>query len=174
MKLSIPKDIDASKDYELRIKVYNGDYSLEQIYTLRIEAPRHLLKINDVIFTPGLSLNVDQPLFASVRIENLGDKDEEDIKVEVSVPQLGKSGITYIDELVKNEDDNNNRDDYQTSESSDSIYLDLRGAQPGTYDLIVKVEYDRGHREITKNYQLVINGVHAEAQDVIVDSAETS
>src|SRR3989344_4568003 len=30
MKLSIPEDIDASKDYELRIKVYNGDYSLEQ------------------------------------------------------------------------------------------------------------------------------------------------
>jgi len=175
MKLSIPEDIDASKDYELRIKVYNGDYSLEQFYTLRIEAPRHLLNIKDVIFTPGLSLNVDQPLFASVRIENLGDKDEEDIKVEVSVPQLGKSGITYIDELVKNEDDNNNRDDYQTSESSDSIYLDLRGAQPGTYDLIVKVEYNRGHDELTKDYKLVIGGgatSGAVQETLIVDAAE--
>ena len=171
LRLNIPEDLSLEDDvYKLRIRVYNQVYETSQEFDLKVRASRHTLDIVDVIFTPGLTLDANQPLFTTVRIENMGYEKEDDIKVIIAVPQLGRTGITYIDELAALED----KDEEETSESSDSIYLDLRGAQSGTYDLIVKVEYDRGHREITKNYQLVINGVHAEAQDVIVESAETS
>lgn len=172
LQLTIPEDIDSSEDYTLKLRAYNQNSEAETMeYTLRIESQRHLLDIMDVMFTPGLNLNADQPLFTTVRLENIGQKKQEDIKVTVSIPQLGRTGVTYIDELVPVE--NTNDDDEETSESSDAIFLDLRGAQPGTYDLIVKVDYNRGHSQLTKQYQLTINGASVGAQEnLIVDSAE--
>ena len=178
LKLEVPEDINSNENYRLKIRAYNQENEVsaelaEFPLMLKIKSQRHLLNIMDVIFTPGLNLNADQPLFTTVRVENLGDKKEEDIKVTVSVPQLGRTGVTYINELVPTETSDNNND-YQTSESSDAVYLDLRGAQPGTYNLIVKVDYNRGHSELTKNYQLIIGGgVPAGTQEnLIVDSAE--
>jgi len=170
LRLTIPNDIDSNKGYKLKIRAYNNDYEAQDEYTLSVNSQRHLINIMDVIFTPGLNLNQDQPLFTSVRLENFGDKKEENIKIMVTVPQLGKTGVTYIDELVTVEESDS---DEETSESSDAIYVDLRGAQPGTYDLIVKVEYNRGHSELTRNYQLTINGASIKTQeDLIVDAAE--
>ncbi len=172
LRLSIPEDMDVNEDYEIRVKLYNQEYEVQAspIPTLRVKAQRHLLSIQDVIFTPGLNLNVNQPLFVSVRVENLGDKDQDDVKVEVSIPQLGKSGSTYIDELVAIE----TSDDDVDSDSSDTIYVDTKGAVAGTYDLLVKVTYNRGHDVLTQNYQLVINGASAGSQEVLVSATETS
>ena len=174
LRLTIPEDMDIDDDkYTLRIKAYNREYEVEQSINLKVRAERNLLDIMDVIFTPGLTLEVNQPLFTTVRVENMGYEKEEDIRVEVSIPELGRTGATYIDELAADvkEDDN---DDIETSESSDSIYMDLRGVQPGKYNLVVKVEYDRGHEVITQNYELVINGASAGTQDVLVSVTETS
>ncbi len=170
LTLSIPNDIDSSLDYDLRIRVYNREESIDESYTLRVKSQRHLLEIVDVLFTPGLNLRADQPLFTTVRVENMGDKKEEDVKVEVSIPQLGRSGATYINELVATEEGN---PDEETSESSDAIYLDLRGAQPGIYDLIVKVEYNNGHDVLTQSYKVSIDGASQVTQgNLIVDSTE--
>lgn len=174
LRLTIPEDMDLKDDkYTLRIKAYNRNYEVEQSVKLRIRAERNLLDIMDVIFTPGLTLDANQPLFTTVRIENMGYEKEENIRVEVSVPQLGKSAVTYIDELVAGVDEDDDKD-VESSDSTDAIYLDLRGSEKGTYDLIVKVSFDRGHEVITKNYQLVINGVQAQTQEVLVSSIETS
>ena len=82
--------------------------------------------------------------------------------------------FTEIDELSPADVAENDDQDIENSESTESIYLDLRGAQPGTYNLIVKVEYDRGHKEVTENYQLVINGLRtSELENVLmIDSVE--
>src|SRR3989344_1782204 len=174
LRLTIPDDIDSSEDYTLKLRAYNQNSEAEtKEYTLRIESQRHLLSIMDVIFTPGnLNLNADQPLITSVRLENTGQKKQESIKITVFIPQLGKTESTYIEELVPTE--NTNDDDEETSESSDAIFFDLRGAQPGTYDLIVRVDYNRGHSQLTKQYQLTINGVSTQGAqaNLIVDSAE--
>ena len=172
LRLTIPEDMDLNDDkYTLRIKAYNREYEVEQEVSLKIRAERNLLDIMDVMFTPGLNLGSNQPLFATVRVENMGYEKEEDIRVEISIPKLGKSVVTYIDELVALED---NEDDEETSESSNAMFIDLRGAQSGTYDLIVKVSYDRGHEVVTENYQLVINGVSAGTEEVLVSAVETS
>ncbi|MBL7147329.1 MAG: hypothetical protein ISS82_00710, partial [Nanoarchaeota archaeon] len=58
----------------------------------------------------------------------------------------------------------------ETSESTDSLYLDLSNAQPGTYTLNVNVEYNNGHSEILESYDLTITGAQVTptiSQDVI-------
>ena len=174
LRLSIPEDMDLSDSrYTLRITASNQQYRAEEEIPLKVRAQETNLNIMDVIFTPGLTLDAGQPLFTTVRLENMGYEKAEDVRVSVSVPQLGREGVTYVDELApadRNEDDN---EDLERSESSDAIYLDTRGAQPGTYNLIVKAEFDRGHEEVTETYQLVINGAPAQVQNVLVDSAET-
>jgi len=169
LTLNLPEDMDANEEFTLKVNVFNKDYEESETYTLRIEAGRHQLVIDRVIFTPGLTLNVNQPLITVVRVENMGYEPEDSIYVSVSVPELGAYGATHIDELAALE----NEDETKTSQSSNAIFLPL-SAQPGTYDLIVKVEYANGHKEITENYQLVIDGVSAEEGNVLVSATEIS
>lgn len=171
LRLDIPEDMDANEDYTLRIEAYTQDIETRDSYTLRVKGPRHGLIIDDVLFTPSLNLNGKQPLFVTVRVENMGDNKEEDIKVSVSIPELGIEQATYIDELSAIEDD----DDEEDSESSDAIYIAFpQNVQAGTYDLIVKVEYNRGYSIEIETYQLTIDGVSGITEDVLVDITETS
>ena len=176
LKLKIPEDMDLiDNKYTLRVRAYNQQYSVSFAeLPLRVRAEEDLLNIMRVDFTPGLTLEVNQPLFATVRVENMGYNKAENIVVSLSVPQLGRESFTDINELSPADVAENDDQDIENSESTESIYLDLRGAQPGTYNLIVKVEYDRGHKEVTENYQLVINGLRtSELENVLmIDSVE--
>ena len=174
LTLEIPDDIDASEDYTIHIRAYNDDVEEEVEFTLQIEEKRHDLEIIDVLFTPGLTLAQGQDsLFTTVRVENLGDKKEEDIKVTVSAPELGISQSTYIDELTAHEDsDNDDEDDNEEedSESSEALYLDLSGKEAGTYKLYVNVEYNNGNDEIENEYTLILGGGAGEQPSVEEES----
>lgn len=167
----VPKDIDASKEYTLHIEAYDKDDSHEEEYVLRIKEKRHLLDIQDVIFSPGLTVENTEPLFVVVRLENMGENKEEDIRVEVSIPELGISQRTYVDELTQVDDD-----DEESSESSDSLYLDLEGVEPGVYKLIVTAEYNRGHDIVGQEFNLVVKeGKDTPAQNpLIVGTTQSS
>ncbi len=58
-------------------------------YILRIKETRHLLAIRDIIVRPGTSVDSGRPLFVIVRVENMGANKEEDIRVNVAIPDLG-------------------------------------------------------------------------------------
>ncbi|MBS3150303.1 hypothetical protein J4425_00655 [Candidatus Woesearchaeota archaeon] len=156
LRLELPTDMQNNEVYTLRLKAYDRNDDVEAEFDLKVEAGRHLLSIQDVFFTPGLNVQSDQPLFVTVRVENMGDSKEEDVRVSASVPQLGIEQITYIDELASNLEENG--DDEETSASSDALYLNLNNALPGIYDLIVEVSYNRGHDSITETYQVVVQG----------------
>lgn len=171
LAFEIPSDIDASKEYTLHIEAYDKDNSYEEEYVLRVKEKRHSLEIQDVIFNPGLTVENTEPLFVEVRVENMGDKKEEDIKVEVSIPSLGIAQRTYIDELVKADDD-----DDESSETSDSLYLDLSDVEPGVYKVLVTVEYNRGHDITGREYNLVVEegDESADGSELIVAVSENS
>ena len=172
--LEIPNDIDASESYTLHVEAFNDDDSNEAEFEIQVEPQRHLLNFVDIIFNPGLSVKNTQPLFVTVRVENLGDKKEEDVRVEVSIPELGVSQRTFIDELVSVE--NSNDDDEETSSSSDTLLLDLSNVQPGTYTARVKVDYNRGHDSIMQTYELTVmseKGVQP-TQNLIVQATSAS
>ena len=173
LALNLPDDLDASKDYTLHVEVYDTNTNAENEYTLRVNEQRHYLNFVDIIFNPGLSVRADQPLFVSARLENLGDKKEQDVRVSVSIPELGISQRTFIDDLTPFDDAESQK---ESSESTESLFLDLSDVKPGNYNLVVKAEYNRGHDFIEKAFPLTVKAAKqaVKAEDLIVDVAEKS
>ena len=118
----------------------NGNPIIFQ-YQLKIDVQRHELNIQDVILSPGNRVEAGRALLATVRLENNGEKDEEDVRVMVSIPALGISASDYIEKI-----DASTRGD---EEETEEMYLSIpRCAEPGTYDLEVVVNYDEGFDQI--------------------------
>lgn len=159
LELELPEDMDATEDYTLHVDAYaqsGNEVEYTNVFTLRVSPERHLIRFIDTIFNPGLSVEAGQPLFTTVRLENLGDKKEEDIKIKVSIPALGVSSIKYLDELTSSEIDNEDEED---SGQVEDIYLVVpKDAKTGTYDVVVDAEYNRGHDVESKRYLINIKG----------------
>jgi hypothetical protein len=172
LTLNLPEDMDASKEYTLYVKVSDNVNSVERSYTLRIEETRHKLNIQDVVFYPSNTVEAGRYLRTVVRLENMGDRKEQDIKVTVSVPELGIATADYIDELVSVEEDD---DDEETSQSTNELILQIpQNAETGDYELKITAEYNRGHDIVTKKEIVHVEGkkVLSEAEAII--SIDTS
>lgn len=140
--------------YKLRIQVEDRDSAtIEETYDLEVDAPRHLLYVKDVVFSPEDSVKAGRALLTTVRIANRGEKDEEGIRIKVSIPSLGLSASDYVDELEKEGDD----DDEITSEE---LYMRIPTcAEAGEYDVKLEVLYDDGDEKLTKDYKInVVEG----------------
>ena len=138
LTLSLPQRMDQD-GYQLRVRVEGRDgEKAYNDYDLEVDTGRHLLTIKDVVFSPEGSVKAGRALLASVRLKNYGEKDEEGIKVKVSVPDLGISASDYIDELESDE-----------STTSEEIYLRIPSCSAeGSYDVKVEVTYDDGDEKI--------------------------
>ena len=147
LQITVPDDVDED-NYQLRITVADRDNGLlSQDFGLKIDVPRHSLQIEDLILSPGQSVKAGSSLLASVRLENKGEKDEEDVKVTVSIPDLGVSASDFIDE-IENDDD---------EEETEELFLRLpRCAKPGTYSARIDVEFDEGHRKISETRPVTV------------------
>lgn len=156
LSLELPKDLDASKDYTLRVEIFDSNDKIEYTYTLRVQETRHLLEIQKVYFRDQNSIEAGRPLFTTIRVENMGDNVEEDIELIVSIPELGVEAVGYLDELEVGNTESNVGD----SSSNDEIYLRIpKDAKTGVYDVVVKAVYNRGHSETTVTKQVQISGV---------------
>lgn len=140
LKLTLPDKVEED-NYKLRIIVSDRDGdSVTKNYALKIDVKRHLLAIKDVVLSPEGTVQSGRALLATVRVKNMGEKDEEGIKVKVSVPELGISASDYIDEIKADE-----------SESSEELYLRIPTCtDEGTYVLKAEVEYDEGYETVSK------------------------
>lgn len=154
--LNLPEDMDASTEYTLYVKVSDKVNDIENSYPLRVEETRRKLNIQDVIFRPSNAVDADRYLRTVVRLENLGSRKEENIKVTVSIPELGVSAADYINELVAVE---NEDDDEETSQSTNELVLQIpRDAKTGDYDVKITAEYNRGHDIVTETETIHVNG----------------
>ncbi len=170
LRLDFPEDMDTSKsldhgdDYTLYVEVYNKDFRIDEDYTLRVEDTRHLVAIRDVIVRPGNYVEAGRALFTVVRVENMGARKEEDIKVVVSIPELGISTRDYVDELTDLEINNEDEED---SMSSNELFLRIPSdAKTGDYEMLVEVVYNRGHSVSRAKEMIHVVGAESEeAQD---------
>ena len=65
-------------------------------------------------------------MLATVRVENKGQKDEDDVKVTVSIPALGLSATDYIDEVEEDEE-----------EETEELFIRMpKCAEAGQYELL--------------------------------------
>jgi uncharacterized membrane protein len=138
LTLSLPGDVD--KDvYRLRIRVdsRDGDTTQED-YEIEVSAPRHSLQIKDVMFSPE-EVMAGRSLLTTVRLRNTGSSDQDDgVKVQVRIPELGLTASDYIDEV--DEDD---------SVTSEELFLRIPACvKPGVYDVEITAFYKDGDRSI--------------------------
>ncbi len=134
VKLSDLLELD---NYKLRLTISDRDGDiLVQNYNLKIDAPRHSLTIKDVTIFPSTNLKAGQALSAMVRIRNTGQKDEKNVKVTVSIPELGYSIPDYINV-------NNNDDEEETEEINFRLPKCMKAGQ---YTVLVKADYAENHR----------------------------
>ena len=145
--IEIPEDLDvSSNEYTLHVEIYDSEEREEKTYTLYFEQERHDVIVEDVL----LSANTVAPgdyLGVKVRVENQGEKDEEDLKVTVSIPELGVSNRVYMDELVSGDQDN-----------APTAYLVIPRDASGDYAVRVTVAYNNGYSEVTETTYITVEG----------------
>ncbi|MBD3203755.1 hypothetical protein GF327_05640 [Candidatus Woesearchaeota archaeon] len=150
LKLKIPDDIEIEDDdgrFKLRILItdrYGKEISMR--YNLEIEAPTHEVIIKDILLDPANKVVSGRGLLASVRVKNTGERDEDSVKVTVSIPALDLTSSDYIDELEEDE-----------SETSEDLFLRIPACvEDGTYIVRAKVEYDDGYSTVSKQTSIDI------------------
>ncbi len=139
--LQVQVPVDSDKDvYDLRVTVQDRryDYSSNS-FTIRVSGPRNQMLVRDVIFSPGGSVVAGRALLAQLRLENIGENDQEDIKVTTRIPALNIVESTYVRE-VRGEAMLGRGERLTTEE----IYLRIpQCAEEGIYDVEFEVEYNR-------------------------------
>lgn len=138
-------------DYKLRVLLTNRDHEeLIQRYNLKIDVPRHQLRIDDVVFYPESSVKAGSALLATVRVENKGEMQEDDVKIKVAIPDLGVSATEYINEI----------EDEDEEEETEELFLRIpQCAEPGLYNAEITVYFGEKHysEKITKTIQVTEN-----------------
>jgi uncharacterized membrane protein len=146
LTLTLPQRMDQDR-YQLRVRVEGRDQTAAfNDYDMLVDTSRHLIDIKDAVFSPEGSVMAGRALLTSVRVKNYGQQDEDGIKIEVSVPDLGISASDYIDTLNAGD-----------STSSEDLYLRIPScAKAGTYDATIKVTYHDGDDEVTKSDKVTV------------------
>jgi len=156
LELTLP-DVFEADTYDLRIIVGAREgYTKSYNYPLRIDSKRHHVVIEDVYFSSnGGRVRPGRSLLPIIRLNNLGESDEEDVRVEVSVPGLNLYAVDFIDEI--DEDD---------EVSSEELFLTVpASAEPGVYDFVVTVKYDELTRTVSDVQQVEVLGQASAGSD---------
>ncbi len=124
-------------NYKLRIRISDRDSAtVEKTYELDIGTERHDVEVKDVVLSPSTEVKAGRALLVTVRVNNRGEKDEDGVKVVVSIPDLGVSAADFIDELEAEDKD----DDQATTEE---MFLRIPDdAETGEYEVVVDVFFD--------------------------------
>ncbi|MBW2970164.1 hypothetical protein KY319_03515 [Candidatus Woesearchaeota archaeon] len=145
LTLALPDNVDVD-EYYLRL-VISDRYADEivQNYRLSVNSKRHELKIQDITLNAN-TITAGQALLATVRLENQGQRDEDDVKVVVSIPSLNLTGTDYVEEIESDEE-----------EETEEIFLRLpKCAEPGMYQVNVEAFYNDDHDKVTGSTKVTI------------------
>ena len=148
--LELPDNLDIKPDSEYVVEVEvtgKGKSPVEREFTLDVATARHGVGIEDVLFSPGLTVEAGRSLLAEVRVENNGEKDEEDVKVTLELEGIGLDA-DYLDELDNDEE-----------KSTRQLYVRVPVCTPeGRYTATVTVDYDENTRSASKEYAVNVLG----------------
>lgn len=142
LALDMPEDLEAG-DYTLYVQVLDAttdNHTLALSEALSVSEARHQVSIQDVLVGDA---EAGDSVSATVRLENTGAHKEDDIKVTVSVPELGVQTSKYMSELASVEEV-----DADSEETSDQVSLSFavpESAATGDYTMNVVVSYNDGY-----------------------------
>jgi uncharacterized membrane protein len=159
LEVVVPSDYDNGvKTLWITIYDSNSNEKIELEYELKTKSARHSLGVDDVAFSPGNTIKAGRSLLTTVVVENFGDRTEEDIKVNVAIPELGVSATEYLDELEADED-----------EDVPEMFLPIpANAAEGDYEVKVTINYDR-NEVVTESYMVhILANERFQVQDKLV------
>jgi len=140
LTLELPERMD-SDIYTLRVRFEDRSETQQEIYNLSISSQRNYITIKDIVFSPGTSVKQGRALLTTVRVKNMGEYDEEGVKITFEIPELGLSASDYLDEIESDD-----------SETSEELYVKVPNcAEAKGYAYHVIVEYDDGDEEISES-----------------------
>ncbi|MBU0471555.1 MAG: putative S-layer protein [Nanoarchaeota archaeon] len=147
LDLKIPVTMDQGY-YRLRLWVTDRDgNAYDQDYQLHIigVGEEDAVVIKDYSFSPSSTINAGRAFTATVRVQNIGNDDLDDIKVTVSIPELNVKDSEYLDELEADE-----------KETLEEFLLRIPDcAKPGSYDVEIEVEFDE-YESTTETTQITV------------------
>ncbi len=130
LTLEIPTNADRDY-YDLRVRVAGRTGSaFEGTYRLHLQGLRHQIIIKDILVDQEVLAG--RGIFVNAKIQNIGEKTEDDITVKISIPDLGLVQYTTIEEL--------DADDSITTE--DVVLLIPECAKSGDYEIEVEIDYN--------------------------------
>jgi uncharacterized membrane protein len=143
LTLRIPDNFDQDR-YTLHVEVSGRrDTRLSRDILVDVNTARHAVNIEDVLFSPGLTIQAGRTFSSEVRVENNGERDEENLKVEMMVSGLG-STFDYIDEIEEDEE-----------KMSEQLFLRVpECTEAGDYHGTVTVWYDEKTKSTTQDFTL--------------------
>lgn len=150
LELNLPQKLDKDQ-YYLRLRVSDKkSASFEQDIVLKVEPKRHGVSVADVTFSPGSSIKAGKSLLATVLLENFGDKDENDVKVTVAMPELGLSNSEFV-KAVKTDSNNVGYEDVP------EMFLPIPATTAaGDYKVKVTVNYNNFKDTVVKEYTVKV------------------
>ncbi len=155
LELDLPADMaEKEEQYLLRLRVLDQNtQAFNEVVTLNVESAQNAVRIADVAFSPSLTVKAGRSLLTTVLVENIGEKDEEDVKVTVEVPELNLKASEFIDELEFNNNDDSGADVEEADEMQLNIPADTKA---GEYTVKVTVHYDDLTESVSETYTLTV------------------
>jgi|GEM_PF-3413382 len=145
LKLQIPSDLDVGRDYVLLVRVETKNAAKEESFTVQITADRSKLVVKDFFIRPSTVVTQGKALAAVVRVENQGTKTQNDVRVEVAVPELGVRDVWTIDEIKADKE-----------KETGELYLPIpRDADAGKYKVTATVSFNNGHSAPLSTTQMI-------------------
>ncbi len=147
LKLKLPERVEEDT-YRIRVIVGGRDTDeITQNFRIKVTPTAHEVVVRDLSISPEDTVQAGRAILATVRVKNLGDKTEKDVKVRVSIPDLGVTATPdFIDELESDE-----------SATSEEFFLRVdQCARPGTYDVKAEVTFEQGDSTATAKKQVTV------------------
>ena len=149
-KLTLTMPERADRDgYWLRVVVSSrtGEAVVKN-YGIKIEPTESEVVVADFEISPEDKIRAGGSIIGNVRLKNLGDSDESDIKVVVKMPEIGVYNVPsahYIEELEEDE-----------SASSEFVLRTNACTRPGLYEIIAEVTFDGGDQKVTSTKAITV------------------
>ena len=144
LEIGLPRDMEGS-EHTLRLRILdrNGvEYQREEV--LFVESPRHELDFADVSISS--TVRAGRSLFTRVLLENFGEKDQENVKVTVGIPELGMSATEYVDLIESGKYAN-----------VPEMFIQIpASAGEGIYTVQVTVQYNGLRESISERYSVTV------------------
>lgn len=154
LRLKLPERL-AEDTYRIRLVVAGRDNDeITQNFRIKVTPTDHEVVIRDFSISPEDTVQAGRAILATVRVKNLGDRTEKDVKVRVSIPELGVTATPdFIDELKSEE-----------SATSEEFFLRVdQCARPGTYDVKAEIAFEQGDKVATAKKQITVTKGPCEA-----------